>query len=111
MASLADAGPAAAVDLTGPSLSVLGVAFAVGIFRYRMFDLVPVARASIVENMGEGYVLLDREGSPSATTASEFRQGSASRYWSPDTRRGRATPGSGSPSSRRLRRHTAGTSA
>jgi len=62
MASLAEAGPAAAVDLTGPSLSVLGIAFAIGIFRYRMFDLVPVARASIIENMGEGYVLLDRGG-------------------------------------------------
>ncbi|PSQ49878.1 hypothetical protein BRD19_02520 [Halobacteriales archaeon SW_7_65_23] len=60
MVSLAGAGPAAAVDLTGPSLSVLGIAFAIGIFQYRMFDLVPVARASIVENMGEGYVLLDR---------------------------------------------------
>lgn len=52
-------GPAEVVDLTSPSLSVLGIAFAIGIFRYRMFDLVPVARSTIVENMGEGYVLLD----------------------------------------------------
>jgi PAS domain S-box-containing protein len=60
--SILGVGPAAVVDLTAPSLSVLGIAFAVGIFRYRMFDLVPVARASIVENMGEGYVLLDDTG-------------------------------------------------
>ena len=57
--SLADVGPAASVNLTPPSMAVLGVAFAVGIFRYRLFDLVPVARSSVVENMREGYVLLD----------------------------------------------------
>lgn len=59
LASLAGIGPAATVDLTPPSMAVLGVAFAVGIFRYRLFDLVPVARSSVVENMGEGYVVLD----------------------------------------------------
>ncbi len=59
LASLADFGPAATVDLTPPSMAVLGVAFAVGVFKYRLFDLVPVARSSVVENMGEGYVLLD----------------------------------------------------
>jgi signal transduction histidine kinase len=57
--SLAGAGPARVIDLTAPSITVLGIAFAVAIFRYRLFDLVPVARASVVENMGEGYVLLD----------------------------------------------------
>jgi PAS domain S-box-containing protein len=59
LVSLAGIGPAATVDLTPPSMAILGVAFAVGIFRYRLFDLVPVARSSVVENMGEGYVLLD----------------------------------------------------
>jgi len=59
LVSLAGVGPGAAVNLTPPSMAVLGVAFAVGIFRYRLFDLVPVARSSVVENMGEGYVLLD----------------------------------------------------
>jgi signal transduction histidine kinase len=59
LASLADFGPAATVDLTPPSMAVLGIAFALGIFKYRLFDLVPVARSSVVENMGEGYVLLD----------------------------------------------------
>lgn len=58
LVSLADIGPGAVVDLTSPSMAVLGVAFAVGIFGYRMFDLVPVARASVVETMGVGYVLL-----------------------------------------------------
>lgn len=56
--SLSDIGPAAAVDLTPPSIAILGIAFAIGIFGYRMFDLVPVARASVVESMGVGYVLL-----------------------------------------------------
>ncbi|MFB6244665.1 MAG: histidine kinase N-terminal 7TM domain-containing protein, partial [Halobaculum sp.] len=59
LASLANVGPARVVDLTPPSITVLGIAFAVAIFRYRLFDLVPVARASVVENMNEGYVLLD----------------------------------------------------
>jgi len=62
LVSLAGVGPTGVVDLTPPSIAVLGVAFAVAIFRYRLFDLVPVARASVVENMGEGYVLLDESG-------------------------------------------------
>jgi PAS domain S-box-containing protein len=59
LASLADLGPGATVNLTPPSVALLGVAFAVGIFKYRLFDLVLVPRSSVVENMGEGYVLLD----------------------------------------------------
>ncbi|MFB6297408.1 MAG: histidine kinase N-terminal 7TM domain-containing protein [Salinirussus sp.] len=59
LVSLAGLGPGAVVDLTAPSMSVLGAAFAVGIFKYRLFDLVPVARSAVVENMREGYVLLD----------------------------------------------------
>ena len=59
LVSLAGIGPGAAVNLTPPSMAVLGGAFAAGIFRYRLFDLVPVARSSVVENMREGYVLLD----------------------------------------------------
>jgi PAS domain-containing protein len=59
LASRTGVGPAATVDLTPPSMAILGVAFAVGIFKYRLFDLVPVARSTVVENMGEGYVLLD----------------------------------------------------
>ncbi len=59
LVSLAGIGPGAAVNLTPPSMAVLGGAFAAGIFRYRLFDLVPVARSSVIENMREGYVLLD----------------------------------------------------
>ena len=59
LVSLAGIGPGAVVNLTPPSMAVLGGAFAAGIFRYRLFDLVPVARSSVVENMREGYVLLD----------------------------------------------------
>lgn len=59
IASLTGVGPASTVDLTPPSMTILGIAFAVAIFKYRLFDLVPVARSAVVENMGEGYVLLD----------------------------------------------------
>ncbi|MFB6229269.1 MAG: histidine kinase N-terminal 7TM domain-containing protein [Halobacteriales archaeon] len=59
IASRTGVGPASTVDLTPPSMAILGIAFAVGIFKYRLFDLVPVARSAVVENMGEGYVLLD----------------------------------------------------
>ena len=57
--SLTGIGPGSIVDLTPPSMAVLGTAFAIAIFRYQLFDLIPVARSAVVENMSEGYVLLD----------------------------------------------------
>ncbi len=33
--------------------------YALALFRYRMFDLIPVARATMLEQMGEGMVVLD----------------------------------------------------
>lgn len=41
-------------------LSSLMIAW--GIFRYRLFDVVPVARSSIIERMSTGVVVLDKEG-------------------------------------------------
>ncbi|WP_435362688.1 histidine kinase N-terminal 7TM domain-containing protein [Haloarchaeobius sp. DYHT-AS-18] len=49
----------ALVDLTPIAFAVSGTAFAVSIFRYRLLELVPVARDSVIESMQEGYALLD----------------------------------------------------
>jgi PAS domain S-box-containing protein len=47
------------VNLTPLVAAVSGLLFAVGIFRYRFLDLVPVARDTVVDHMAEGYVVLD----------------------------------------------------
>ena len=44
-------------NLTELSFTVSVSAFAVGIFRYRLFDLVPVARDTVIEDMGDGFVV------------------------------------------------------
>lgn len=36
-----------------------GVAFAYAVFRYELLELVPVARDSVIENMRDGFVVLD----------------------------------------------------
>jgi len=38
-----------------------GIVNAWGIFRYRLFDISPVARDTVVESMGDGMVVLDRQ--------------------------------------------------
>jgi len=47
------------VNLTPVVTAVSGTLFAVGIFRYRFLDLVPVARDTVVDRMADGYVVLD----------------------------------------------------
>ncbi|MCT9095242.1 histidine kinase N-terminal 7TM domain-containing protein [Haloarchaeobius sp. HME9146] len=49
----------ALVDLTPIAFAVSGMAFGLSIFRYRLLELVPVARDSVIESMQEGYALLD----------------------------------------------------
>ena len=48
-------------DFSPLAFATSGIAFAVGIFRYRLFDIMPIARASIIENMQEGVIVLDQE--------------------------------------------------
>jgi PAS domain S-box-containing protein len=44
-------------NLTELSFTISTVAFAGGIFRYRVFDLVPVARDAAIDEMRDGYVV------------------------------------------------------
>ncbi len=42
--------------------AVAGVCFTVGAFRYRLFDLMPVARSLAVERLADGIILADERG-------------------------------------------------
>jgi len=50
------------VDFTPASFALSGIAYAYAIFRYRMLDVKPVARDTILSNMRDGFVVLDRQG-------------------------------------------------
>lgn len=49
-------------DYTPLALAFAGIAFAVAIFRYRLLDLIPIARAVVVERMQDGVIVVDSEG-------------------------------------------------
>ncbi|MGD9189967.1 MAG: histidine kinase N-terminal 7TM domain-containing protein, partial [Desulfobacteraceae bacterium] len=46
-------------DLTPIAFSVTGIAFMWGILRYRMLDIVPVARDNAIQNMDDGVIIVD----------------------------------------------------
>jgi diguanylate cyclase (GGDEF)-like protein/PAS domain S-box-containing protein len=48
------------LDLTPIAFSLMGLMFALALLRFRLFDLVPIARSLIVERMSDGIVVLDR---------------------------------------------------
>lgn len=48
-------------DPTLTAAGVSGIIIAWGIFRYRLFDIVPVARENIMENMADGLIVLDAQ--------------------------------------------------
>jgi len=52
---------ATAVDLTSLGFTVTGSMFAIAVFRYQILDLLPIARSTVVDNMEEGYIVLDTE--------------------------------------------------
>jgi PAS domain S-box-containing protein len=47
------------LDLTPFGSGVGGVILVWGLFRYRLFDIVPVARDKVIESIGDGVVVLD----------------------------------------------------
>ena len=51
--------PVRGVDLTPIFFGPAGLLMAFAIFRYRMFDLVPLARATVIESMDAGVLVLD----------------------------------------------------
>jgi PAS domain S-box-containing protein len=48
-------------DLAPAVFSLAGVGVAWGLFRYRLFDIVPVARATVIESMDDGVIVLDAQ--------------------------------------------------
>ncbi len=49
------------LDLTPPSFTIAGLLLAWGLYRYRLLDIVPVARDAVIESMSDGVVVLDRQ--------------------------------------------------
>lgn len=47
------------VDLTPLLFTVMGCIYAYGLFSYRLFDVVPIARHVLVENMQDGVIVVD----------------------------------------------------
>ena len=53
--------PIPGLDLTPFAFTVTGLVLCWSIFRHRLFDLVPVARDSLIENMDDGVIVLDAQ--------------------------------------------------
>jgi len=47
------------LDLTPFTFTLTGLVFAWGLFRFRLFDIMPVAQLAILEDMGDGVIVLD----------------------------------------------------
>lgn len=50
-----------AIDPTPMLFTIMGVIYAFGLFRYRLFDMVPIARHSLVEHMQDGVIVIDEQ--------------------------------------------------
>lgn len=48
-------------DISPVAFAMAGLAFSVGISRYRLLDLKPIARAMLVEELRDGVIVLDRD--------------------------------------------------
>jgi len=49
------------LDWSSLVFTVTGIAFTWGLFRFRLFDLVPIARERVIEDMRDGMLVLDRQ--------------------------------------------------
>jgi len=54
--------PIKGFDPTPIGFAISGVFFGVGLFRYRLFDLVPVARTVLFDSLGDAAFVIDRDG-------------------------------------------------
>ena len=54
--------PIRGFDPTPVGFAISGVFFGVGLFRYHLFDLVPVARTVLFDSLGDAAFVIDREG-------------------------------------------------
>ena len=49
------------IDLTPSAFTVSGLALAWGLFRLRLFDIIPIAREMVIEGMSDGIIVLDTQ--------------------------------------------------
>lgn len=54
--------PWAGLDLTPFGFALTGIAYAWGLLHFRLLDLVPVARDTLIERMSDGVAVLDMQG-------------------------------------------------
>ncbi len=59
---ISKAGPFNNLDLTPFVFALSAAAITWGLYRYQLTDIIPVARASIVEGMEEGVIVINRHG-------------------------------------------------
>ncbi|WP_238717332.1 histidine kinase N-terminal 7TM domain-containing protein [Natronorubrum halophilum] len=52
-------GPMGNLDLTPVAFTASGLAFALAIYRHHLLDITPVARTAVVENMHDGFLVID----------------------------------------------------
>lgn len=57
-----DLSPFPHLDLTPYAFVVSGLAAAWGLFRFQLFEIVPIARHTVLEHLSDGVIVLDRQG-------------------------------------------------
>ncbi|HPH97542.1 MAG TPA: histidine kinase N-terminal 7TM domain-containing protein [Anaerolineaceae bacterium] len=55
-------GPSSGIDLTPTGLVVTSIFFSWGLFRYQLLEVLPVAKATLVEQLHDGVIVLDLNG-------------------------------------------------
>ncbi len=53
--------PLKGYNMTSTILSVTGIFYAIAIFRYRMLDIIPVARSTLIDNMSDLMIVFDEK--------------------------------------------------
>jgi diguanylate cyclase (GGDEF)-like protein/PAS domain S-box-containing protein len=69
------------IDPTPLLFTIMGVIYAYGLFRFRLFDMVPIARHTLVEHMQDGVIVIDEQNrimdiNPSALRWLNWKQAS-----------------------------------
>ena len=59
---LIDLGPFPNLDLSPFTFSVMGILLIFGLFHFRIFNVMPVARSILIESMGDGVLVLNNDG-------------------------------------------------
>ncbi|PKL07300.1 MAG: hypothetical protein CVV53_00140 [Spirochaetae bacterium HGW-Spirochaetae-9] len=57
--SIAGLSPLPGLDLTPFLFTLSGIVLAYGLFKYKLMDIIPIARDFLVEHMSEGFVVVD----------------------------------------------------